>query len=674
MVLSREWDLRFETLVRLGAVSKWYSAVGNEATTVGAASVLEPGEALLTLHRDVGALLAHAVDPAELFPGLVEASRPGSWRAGSRDYLYRLASQVLGNEEGFTGGFDRSYHFGCVDPAHDHVHVGMISHLGAMIPVAAGVAWASQLRGSSRIALNFIGEGGTSTGDFHEGLNLAAVWKLPLVLVIENNRYAFSTPKHEQYACESLADRAAGYGIPGVVVDGTRVDEVERAVRVAAERARRGEGPTLIEARLGRLRGHSEQDRSLDVVPPLERREDLARDPLELIEKSCVSAGFLDEPGLESLRTRARDLVVEVTEAARRGRAPQPGPALATRPVFQVCSEVTESRPSSGSGTGITYLEAIRGALDSELAGDGSVVLLGQDIAEFGGAFGVTRGLLERHGRQRVRNTPIAESGTIGLAIGAALMGLRPVVEMQFADFISCGFNQIVNVAAKNYFRWQHPVPLVIRCPAGGGTGAGPFHSQCPEAWFTHVPGLKVVFPARPSDAAGLLREAIRDPNPVLFFEHKYLYRRTRQTFEDHPVHRVPLGRARVARSGELATIITYGWMVEIALEAARELARRGLEIEVIDLRTLVPLDRELFLESVRRTSRVLVLHEAPGTGGFGGEIASIVADEAFESLDAPVRRLSCADTPIPSHPALEAACLPGVRSVIEALSSLLEY
>ncbi len=679
MILAREWDVRFETLLKTGDVSKWYSAVGNEATTVGAASALTPGDALLTLHRDVGALFAHYLNPHELFPQFCDLPREGSWQAGSRDYLFRLASQMFATSEGFTQGFERSFHFGCIEPGQKHYHIGMISHLGSMIPVSAGVAWANQQKANGRVALNFIGEGGTSNGDFHEGLNFASVWKLPLILIVENNRYAFSTKQSEQFACQQVSDRGVGYGIPGISVDGTRVQQVQHAVTLACERARRGEGPTLIEAHLPRLRGHSEQDRSLNVVPPHERRKDQQNDPVDSFSKACLQVGFINQEDLQGLQSQARQLMIEITDAAKSHPDLDPEAAISARKVVLeappiVEAEVEESSTVSPDTPSVTYLQAIQQALDTELGSDTSVVLIGQDIAEFGGAFKVTEGLLNKYGPQRVRNTPISESGALGLAIGSSLLGFRPVVEMQFADFISCAFNQIVNVAAKMFYRWRQNVPIVIRCPYGGGAGAGAFHSQCPEAWFTHVPGLKVACPSRPSDASGLLREAIRDPNPVLFFEHKYLYRRTKQKFANHSQHRVPLGKARLVCQGSDLTVIAYGWMVEIAARAAEVLSHEGHSVEVIDLRTLIPLDLETILSSVKKTSRVTILHEATLTGGFGGEIAALIADQAFDFLDAPIKRIAYPDTPVPYHKELEQASLPNVAKVVDALKEQLKY
>ncbi len=679
MRLARELDSRFESLLLTGRVSKWYSEVGNEATTVPAGLALEPGDALCTLHRDLGAILAVYLDPARTFPGLAPGplwNRPDGRRPEPEEILHRLASQLLGRDEGFSRGVERSFHYGYLDPAAGILHPGMISHLGAMIPVAAGCAFAFRQAGSDRVALNFIGDGGTSTGDFHEGLNMAAVWRLPLVLVIENNRYAFSTPTRLQYATERLSDRAAGYGMAGETVDGNDPDAVAAVVGRAVARARAGEGPTLIEAMLGRMRGHSEGDDSLKVVPDDELERYLAEDPVPAYPRRLEADGVLDAKTRQAIEARAKELVEGVLDRALAG--PPPRPETAWRPVFAPAPEAPGSTPAPpppaahAEAEPVTYVEAIHRALGEEMERDESVVLLGQDIGVFEGAFRVTRGLHERW-PGRVLDTPIAESGTIGVAVGAALLGLKPVVEMQFADFITCGFNQVVNVAAKLYYRWQVPCPLVIRLPSGGGVGAGPFHSQNPEGWFAHVAGLKVVCPAGAADARALLKAAIRDPNPVLFFENKYLYRRIKEALPaGDDVAR--LGEARVVRAGRDLTLAAYGAATWTALAAAEALAGEGVEAEVIDLRTLVPFDEETVLASVRKTGRALVVHEDQATGGFGAEVAARIAERAFSWLDAPLRRVAYPDRPSPYAKVLERELLPDRDDVLAAAREILAY
>jgi 2-oxoisovalerate dehydrogenase E1 component len=674
MKLTRDLDSRFEALLLTGRVSKWYSEVGSEATTIPAGLALGPGDALCTLHRDLGAILAVYLDPARAFPGL-GFGEPDGRRPDPDQLMHRLACQLLGKGEGFSQGVERSFHYGYLAPEHGILHAGMISHLGAMIPVAAGCAFAFRQSGSDRLAINFIGEGGTSTGDFHEGLNMAAVWKLPLILVIENNRYAFSTPARLQYAARQLSDRGPGYGVAAETVDGNDPDAMAAAFARAAARARTGGGPTLIEAMLGRMRGHAEGDDSLKVVPPDELAAYRAADPVPAYARRLEAEGVLDAAARERLEARIAEMVE--TAITRAIDAPPPADEIALRPVFapdpprRVIAEapaVVGSRPKGET----TYVDAINQALREEMERDSSVVLMGQDIGVFEGAFRTTRGL---HARwpTRVLDTPIAESGTIGIAIGAALLGYRPVVEMQFGDFISCGFNQLVNVAAKLYYRWQVPCPIVVRLPTGGGVGAGPFHSQNPEGWFAHTAGIKVACPATAADAMGLLKAAIRDPNPVMLFEHKFLYRRIKSVLPDGDAV-ARLGEARVMRPGKHLTLIGYGASTWTAMEAADELAKTGVEAEVVDLRTLVPYDEETVLASVQRTGRALIVHEAQQTAGFGAEVAARLADAAFSWLDAPIRRVTYPDRPVPYAKNLEKVLLPDKGKVVQAARELLAF
>jgi 2-oxoisovalerate dehydrogenase E1 component len=674
MRLSREWDQRFEKLFRQGGVAKWYSGVGSEATTVASAACLRRDDALLTIHRDSGAILRYYASCEDLVPGLLPVeNRHG--REKSRELLYRLACQLLGRSDGFTAGYDRSFHYAHLDEETGLKHIGMISHMGAMIPVAAGVALAFRQQGSDRVALNYIGDGGTSTGEFHEGLNMAAVLDAPLVLVILNNRYAFSTPSSEQYRAESLASRAEGYGIEGIRIDGNDPLAVSAAVSGAVERARSGGGPTLIEAMLGRMRGHSEGDDSLEILDEAEKEKYESEDPVACLEASLVEQGVATTEHIEKVRGICAELVLEIVDEAVASAAPEL--AGGERPVFARATgspgKGPLARSLAGSAEETSYLEAISLALGDALEEDPEVFLMGQDIAAFGGAFKVTRGLLEEFGPGRVLNTPIAEAGMIGIASGAALLGKRPVVEMQFSDFVSCGFNPLVNVAARFHYRTGLSVPLVIRLPSGGGVGAGPFHSQSLEATFLHVPGLKVVAPAWPEDAYSLLREAIRDPNPVLFFEHKYLYRRVKASLAPASIDigaGVEAG-ARIVRPGDGVSVFTWGWMVHRALAAAEALGEEGISVEVVDLRVLAPLDERTVMESVGRTGRALVVHEAQLTGGFGGEIAARIAEGAFEALDAPVRRLAYPDHPVPFNKELEAVCLPDEESIAASLREL---
>lgn len=680
--LSRAWDTAFEAMARAGKIGRWYSAVGNEATTVGSALLLNPGDALVTVHRDLGAILATYLDVTRLAPELFPERERTAWdnrRNDPHQLLYRLACQVLGKRDGFTQGIDRSFHYGLIDPAQGIRHVGMISHLGAMLPVGAGLALASLQDRSEAIVLNFIGEGATSQGDFHETLNTAGVMKLPYVLVIENNQYAFTTPVCEQYACEALSLRAQGYGIAGETIDGTDLLAVHDALTRAFARARAGQGPTLIEAVLPRMRGHAEGDGSYELIPEELRKAYLAQDPLPKMENLLLARGEADPSWIEKVTTITQTLIEQTLtlalacpdpdehEALRSMYAPRE--SYETRPTrIEVSAERNAPRES-------TYLDALRRAMLEEMTLDPTVFVMGQDIAQFGGAFRATRGLYETFGRLRVINTPLMESGAIGMALGAALAGKRPIVEIQFADFVSCGFNQIVNNLAKTYYRWRAPVPVVIRLPYGGGVGAGPFHSQSPEAWFTHVPGLIVVAPSTPADALGMLKSAIREPNPVIFLEHRFLYRREKASLPEGD-HLVPLGKANVVRQGRIdgVTVLTWGWTLHEALAAADEVYNDGIHVEVVDVRSLVPLDEDTVFSSARKTGKILIVHEATLTSGFGAELAARIADACFEDLDGPIRRLAYPDRASPYNKRLEQSLLPDRSKIAAAIRKLARY
>jgi 2-oxoisovalerate dehydrogenase E1 component len=646
LLRPRVIEERMLLLVRQGKLSKWFSGIGQEAIAVGVASALRPDDWVLPMHRNLGVFTTRGVE------------------------LLTLFRQLLGRDGGFTKGRDRSFHFGHMERRI----VGMISHLGAMLPVADGLALAAQLDGAKRVVAAFTGDGATSEGDFHEAVNLAAVWKLPVLFVIENNQYGLSTPSSEQYACRDLADRAAGYGIPGIVVDGNDLLGVYQAVSSAAERARRGFGPTLLEFKTFRMRGHEEAS-GTQYVPDGLAAEWARKDPVIRFERQLLDGGFITRDQRDALRGRLEAETSALADQALATPEPASTPEAEVADVFAPGGRWLTEEPSGEGDTGSPerrYVDAIHNGLALALRENPRVVLMGQDIAEYGGVFKVTEGLAAAFGKARVRNTPIVESAALGAALGLALDGYVPVVEIQFADFISCGFNQIVNNLAKTRYRWGPAVGVVVRAPVGGGVGAGPFHSQCVESWFTSVAGLKVVAPATPFDAKGLLLAAIRDHNPVLFLEHKRLYRSVKGPVPDG-AYTVPIGRARIARRGTEATVVTYGAGVHWAIEAAEALATEGRDIEVIDLRSLAPWDVEEVLASVQRTGRALVLHEAPLTGGFGAEIASVLGREAFEWLDAPIARLGALDTPVPFSRRLEALVEPQGR-LLPALRDLLAY
>jgi 2-oxoisovalerate dehydrogenase E1 component len=645
LLLPRMIEEKMLLLLRQGKLSKWFSGIGQEAIAVGVTAALRDDDYVLPMHRNLGVFTARETD------------------------LPRLLRQLLGKDGGFTKGRDRTFHFGDLDKRI----VGMISHLGAMLPVADGLALAAQLRGQDRVVAAFTGDGATSEGDFHEALNLAAVWKLPVLFVIENNQFGLSTPSPEQYACKQLADRALGYGMPGTIVDGNDVLAVHRAVRRAADRARRGDGPTLLEFKTFRMRGHEEAS-GTDYVPREMVEEWAQRDPLQRLERDLVGSGLLTEGETAAMRREMKATIDGLVDTALAAEEPKASPGEMLADVYAPgrSAAVPPGAAATSAAPEVRYVDAISDALREAMRRDPGVVLLGQDIAEYGGVFKVTEGFVQEFGKARVRNTPIIESGALGAALGLALEGFRPMVEMQFGDFVTCGFNQIVNNLAKTHFRWDAPVPVVIRAPVGGGTGAGPFHSQNVESWFTCVAGLKVVAPATPFDAKGLLLAAFDDANPVLYLEHKLLYRSARGTVPTG-YYTLPIGQATVARPGTAATVVTYGIGVTWALEAATHLAHEGHEVEVVDLRSLLPWDPETVIASVRKTGRVLVLHEAPLTGGFGGEVAATIAKDAFEWLDAPVERLGALDTPVPFAKALEAAFSPKGR-LLPTLRALLAY
>ena len=642
LYLPRAAEEKMLRLIRQGRISKWFSGYGQEAIAVGCAWALRDDDYVLPMHRNLGVFTTRGVD------------------------LRRLFCQVMGRDGGFTKGRDRTFHFGLPEQRI----VGMISQLAAMLPVACGLGLASQLRRDDFAALAFVGEGSTRQGDFHEALNLASVWKLPVVFVVENNGYGLSTPTREVVPVENIADAAAGYGMNGMVVDGNDVLAVIETMAAALERARRGEGPTLVEAKTFRVRGHEEASGTWYVPDDL-IEEWKEKDPIARFEKHLIEGGAATEAELQTIREQCAAEIDDAVAYAFSRPEPASDSETERSDVFAPSSPV--SVQPSGRERSIRVIDAISEALHQALESDERVLIMGQDIAEYGGVFKATEGLVERFGKERVRNTPIIESGAVGAALGLALGGFKPVLEIQYADFIACGFNQIVNNLATTHYRWGAPVNVTIRAPFGGGIGVGPFHSQSMEAWFCHVPGLKVAVPSTPADAKQLLLASIDDPNPVLFLEHKLLYRSLRGSVDEAPV-RGELGRARVARAGRDITIVTYGVGVVWAEEEAESLAGEGVEVEIIDLRTLVPLDLETVLTSIKKTNRLVVLHEAALTAGFGGEIAARVSEQAFAYLDAPPARVAALDTPVPSGQGIERDVYSARGRLREAIHRTLRY
>lgn len=621
LLLRRMIEEKMLLLLRQGKISKWFSGMGQEAISVGCAAALRPTDFILPLHRNLGVFTARNVP------------------------LRKLFAQFQGKRSGFTKGRDRSFHFGTLE----YNIVGMISHLGAMLGVADGLALASKLDGKDTVAAVFIGDGGTSEGDFHEAVNVAAVWKLPVLFVIEHNGYGLSTPSTEQFACAHLADKAVGYGIEGMRVDGNNILEMYEAISLLAERMRRDKAPVLLEARTFRMRGHEEAS-GTKYVPKHHFEAWSKKDPVINYEQYLLSAGVLTEGKRNEIRGRLQSEIDNAWEAVDAEPEPIPDIGEELADVYAP-SDKPRHTEAPAQKTKKRFVDAVSDGLRVAMDRDPNLILMGQDIAEYGGVFKVTEGFLAAYGRDRVRNTPLCESAIVGTALGLSIAGRASMVEMQFADFVSCAFNQIVNNLAKTHYRWGQAVNVVIRMPTGGGTGAGPFHSQSTEAWFTHVPGLKVVYPATPYDAKGLLIASFEDKNPVLFFEHKYLYRSTEEEIPDG-YYTVPIGSARISREGTDATIVTYGLGIHWAMELQKLYSHHSLEI--VDLRTLYPWDKETVFASVRKTHRALVLHEDTHTGGFGGEIAATIQEELFTALDAPVMRAASLDSPIPFHSRLE--------------------
>lgn len=642
MLLPRRIEERMLNLLRQNKISKWFSGIGQEAISVGVTHSLNEKDYILPMHRNLGVFTTRGVD------------------------FYRLFCQLFGKADGFTGGRDRSFHFGVME----HRISGMISHLAATMPIADGLALASKLKESNFVALSFCGDGATSEGDFHEALNLAAVWELPVIFVVENNGYGLSTPTNEQFACEKLSDRAAGYGMNGVTIDGNDLFEVLQTVEQARKDALQGV-PTLIEAKTFRMRGHEEASGTF-YVPDEKFEEWKEKDPLYRFENWLQNNDIIENTGeLDVLKKEVDELIADPLERALNADDPTFDATKEENAIFT--SFEPEIEPlTNGSSSEKRFVDAIQFSLRTAFEEDERYVILGQDIAEYGGVFKITEGFVEQFGKSRVRNTPIIESGAIGCAIGLAMEGFKPVVEMQFADFISCGFNQIINNLAKGQYRWMPPLNITIRAPHGAGVGAGPFHSQSPEGWFMQHPGLKIVVPSSVEDAQNLLYSALHDPNPVLFFEHKKLYRSIRETTPDQ-CNLEKLGKAKILHKGKDASIITYGMGVHWALEIGNEYKEMGIDLEIIDLRSLVPLDFETVKESVSRTNRVLLLQEPSRSLGPMSEISSLITEQCFQDLDAPVMRCSSLDMPIPFNTNLENEYLAN-RRLKETLQHLLDY
>jgi 2-oxoisovalerate dehydrogenase E1 component len=628
--------------LRLGKISKWFSSFGQEAISVGVALGMEKDEFILPMHRNLG-----------VFTG--------------RDLpLEQLFAQFQGKESGFTKGRDRSFHFGTMK----HKVVGMISHLGPQLGIADGIALANKIGKKEKATIVFSGDGGASEGDFHEAINVATVWDLPVIIGIENNSWGLSTPSREQFRCKQFIDKAIGYGMPeedAIQIDGNNIIEVYTTVKKAAESIRKNPRPIMIEFMTFRMRGHEEASGTKYYPEGLIESWE-SKDPVDNYESWLIDQGIISTDFVLNLRN---DIKQEINDALKVAYA-EPDIVPNTETELTDLFAPFNDAPVAPSGSVSTkrLIDAISDGLKESMRKHDNLVLMGQDIAEYGGVFKVTDGFVSEFGKDRVRNTPLCESAIVGTGLGLSMSGYKAMVEMQFADFVTCGLNQIVNNLAKLHYRWAEKADVVVRMPTGAGVAAGPFHSQSNEAWFFHTPGLKIAYPAFPADAKGLLCRAFEDPNPVLFFEHKALYRSIEGDVPDG-YYSLPFGVANVLTNGDKLTIVTYGLGVHWALNYVKEQGDQG--IEIIDLRTLAPLDMDTIYNSVRKTGRVIVLHEDCLTGGIGGEIASRITEECFASLDAPVMRVASMDTPVPFNAGLEKNFLANNR-LDETIEKIMRY
>ncbi len=638
MLKPRMIEEKMLILLRQGKISKWFSGIGQEAISVGITSVLDKEEYILPMHRNLGVFTTREIP------------------------LYRLFSQWQGKASGFTKGRDRSFHFG----TQEFNIVGMISHLGPQFGVADGIALGNLLKKNNHVCAVFTGEGGTSEGDIHEALNVASVWDLPVLFCIENNGYGLSTPTKEQYNCENLADRGKGYGMESHIIEGNNILEVYTKVKALVEDMRKNPRPVLLEFKTFRMRGHEEAS-GTKYVPDALLDTWSEKDPLLNFESYLLNEGLISETLIEEWKA---DIKIEIDANLDLAFNESLIESTESKELDDVYESFVyqESKPNNETEE-LRLIDAISQGLKQSMERDDTTVIMGQDIAEYGGVFKITEGFLEAFGHARVRNTPICESAIVSAAMGLSINGYKAIMEMQFADFATSGFNPIVNYLAKSHYRWNQKADVVIRMPCGGGVEAGPFHSQTNEAWFTHTPGLKVVYPAFPYDAKGLIASSIEDPNPVLFFEHKALYRRIRQ---DVPTDyfTIPLGKAALLQEGNDVTIVTYGAGVHWAIDT---LEGQDISADLIDLRTLSPLDTEAIYSSVRKTGKLIILQEDSMFGGMASDISALVSEHCFESLDAPIKRVASLETPIPFAKNLEDQYL-SKNKFESALNDLLAY
>ena len=636
--LPRLIEEKMLILLRQGKISKWFSGIGQEAISVGATLSMNDNEFILPMHRNLGVFTTRNIN------------------------LFQLFCQFQGKKEGFTSGRDRSFHFGTMK----HKIVGMISHLGPQLGIACGIALAEKIEKTNRSTLVFSGDGGASEGDFHEALNVASVWQLPVIFVIENNQWGLSTPSKEQFNCKQFIDKGIGYGMKTEQVDGNDVIKVYECINQVKLSQKKNPEPFLVEALTFRMRGHEEASGTKYYPEGLQEKW-RKKDPILRLENEAIKENHFSKKEIQEKKSAIKDKINKAWLEAYSTASLKADLSTELKDIYKKYN--SESSPTTKNKKEMRFIDAISQGLFQGMEKFDNSIIMGQDIAEYGGVFKVTDGFLKKFGTDRVRNTPLCESAIVGTALGLSLKNKKAIMEMQFADFVTVGFNQIVNNLAKLHYRWGQNADVVIRMPTGAGVGAGPFHSQSNEAWFFHTPGLKIVYPSNPEDAKGLIIAAMEDPNPVMIFEHKALYRSiTGEVSEDY--YSTPIGKAKLVQQGQDLSIITYGMGVHWAKEAVN---KNKLSADILDLRSLMPLDKEAIFDSVKKTNRALILHEDSLTGGIGGELSSLINENCFEFLDAPVIRCGSLDTPVPFAKSLEQQFLAN-KNLDEKINYLINY